>query len=66
MDKLVGKIVGIKNIRGKISAPETIDDYRELKNKPSIESVLLIGDISLKQLGVDKISNKEIENIIGG
>lgn len=66
MDKLVGKIVGIKNIRSKISAPETIDDYRELKNKPSIESVLLIGDISLKQLGVDKISNKEIENIIGG
>ena len=66
MDKLVGKITGIKNIKGKLSAPKTIDDYRELKNKPSIESVILIGNKTLKQLGIDRISKKEIEDIIGG
>jgi hypothetical protein len=66
MDKLIGKISGVKNIKGSLSIPATIDDYNELKNKPSIESVLLIGNKTLKQLGIDKISNEEIENIIGG
>jgi len=63
---MTGKISAIKQIKGSVNIPTTIDDYRQLKNQPSIESVLLIGDKSLKDFGIDKISNAEIEKIIGG
>lgn len=66
MDKLIGKISGIKHIKGSLSIPTTVDNYSELKNKPSIESIELDGNKTLKQLGIDKISTEEIENIIGG
>lgn len=66
MDKLIGKISGIKQIKGSINIPTAIDDYHQLKNQPSIESVKLIGNKTLKDFGIDKISNAEIEKIIGG
>ena len=66
MDKLVGKISGIKYIKGSLNIPKSIDNYNDLKNKPSIESVMLINNITLKQLGIDKISNEEIAEIVGG
>lgn len=66
MDKLTGKISGIKHIKGSLSIPKTIDDYCQLKNKPTIESVELDGDKSLKDFGINKISNTEIEDITGG
>ena len=66
MDRLIGKISGIKQIKGSLNMPKTIDDYRQLKNIPSIESVSLIGNKSLKDFGIDKISNADIEKIIGG
>lgn len=64
MDRLIGKISGIKQIKGSLNIPTTIDDYRQLKNQPSIESVLLIGDKSLKDFGINKITNEEIEELI--
>lgn len=66
MYKLVGKISGIKYIKGSLNIPKSIDNYNDLKNKPSIESVMLINNITLKQLGIDKISNEEIAEIVGG
>ena len=66
MDKLVGKISGEKQIKGSINIPKSIDNYNDLKNKPSIESIILKGNMTLKELGIDKISNKEIAEIIGG
>lgn len=51
------------------------DDYNELKNKPSINTVTLIGDRSLESLGAQKqgnyieeddaLTNMEIDAIIG-
>lgn len=66
MDKLIGKISGIKEIKGSVNIPTTVDDYCQLKNKPTIESVELDGNKSLKDFGIDKISNAEIEDILGG
>ena len=40
------------------------NNYENLKNKPSINGVKLIGDISLEELGLAEISNSEIEDII--
>lgn len=40
------------------------NNYENLKNKPSINGVKLIGDVSLEELGLAEISNSEIEDII--
>ena len=44
----------------------TMNDYDLLKNKPSIESVVLVGDKRLQDLGITKLSNSDIETITGG
>lgn len=41
-----------------------VSDYELLANKPSINGEELIGEKSLKQLGIDEITNLEIEEII--
>lgn len=40
-------------------------DYRTLANKPSINEVTLVGDKSLEDIGVDRITNQDIWNIVG-
>lgn len=40
------------------------DNYERLYNKPSIESVTLIGDKTFEELGLQHISNMEIRIII--
>ena len=40
---------------------EGTDNYEELKNKPKINAVTLVGDKSFEQLGLQKITNREIE-----
>ena len=40
------------------------NDYNDLVNKPSIEGVELIGDKSLEELGVEALTNAEIDAII--
>lgn len=40
-------------------------DYRTLANKPSINDVTLVGDKSLEEIGVDRITNQDILNIVG-
>lgn len=61
---MIGRISGVKHIKGTLSIPT--NDYNELKNKPSIESVILTGDIKLEDIGINKISKEEITDIIGG
>lgn len=41
-------------------------DYTELMNKPSIESVILQGNKTFKQLGLEAMSLQDIDNIIYG
>lgn len=40
-------------------------DYRTLANKPSINEVTLVGDKSLEEIGVGRITNQDIWNIVG-
>ena len=40
------------------------NDYNDLINKPSIEGVELIGDKTLKELGVEALTPQEIDAII--
>lgn len=40
------------------------DNYERLRNKPSINKVVLSGDKSFEDLGVSPLSNLEIMNII--
>lgn len=39
-------------------------DYEKLKNKPSIESVELIGDKSFEDLGLRPLTNLEIDALL--
>ena len=41
-------------------------DYEELENKPRLNSVELTGDRQLSEVGIDKITNAEIFNLLGG
>lgn len=40
------------------------DDYNKLRNRPSIEGVLLEGNKMLPEIGVDTLSVQEIEKIL--
>lgn len=46
------------------TSPPADADYENLKNKPSINEVELIGDKSFNELGLSPLSNLEIINII--
>ena len=64
-----GEIQTVNEIKGDLSIPtERIvsDDYERLKNKPSIEGNVLIGDKSFQQLGLNEITPQEIDEIIYG
>lgn len=41
-------------------------DYEELENKPKINSVELIGNRQLSEVGIEKITNAEIFNLLEG
>ena len=41
-------------------------DYNNLKNKPSIERVELVGDLTFRQLGITYISAQDIDDILFG
>lgn len=62
MAQIKGTISAVKRITGKIN--NTINDYDLLKNKPTINSVELLGDMTLEDFGLKKMSNKEIEEIL--
>lgn len=41
-------------------------DYEELENKPRLNSVELVGNRQLSEVGIDKITNAEIFNLLEG
>lgn len=41
-------------------------DYEELENKPKLNSVELTGDRQLSEVGINKITNAEIFNLLEG
>lgn len=41
-------------------------DYEELENKPKLNSVELTGDRQLSEVGIEKITNAEIFNLLEG
>ena len=41
-----------------------VSDYNPLTNKPQINSVTLIGNKSLPEIGIDVITNTELEEIL--
>ena len=43
---------------------KVIRDYNQLKNRPKIEGVTLVGDKTFEELGLLEMSNSEIQDII--
>ena len=41
-----------------------VNDYMALRNKPSIEGVLLEGDKSFEELNLQSLTNTELENML--
>ena len=41
-------------------------DYEKLENKPKLNSVELVGDRQLSEVGINKITNAEILNLLEG
>lgn len=64
MDELKASISAQQGLSGALN--NTVNDYDLLKNKPSIESVVLDGNKTFAQLGITKLSNSDIEEITGG
>ena len=64
MDELKASISARQGLSGALN--NTVNDYDLLKNKPSIESVVLDGNKTFAQLGITKLSNSDIEEITGG
>lgn len=54
MDKLKGTLQKNGNLQGNLNLAKNVgtDDYNRLYNKPSIESVELVGDLSAADIGL--------------
>lgn len=61
-----GQLNAEGQMTGGLSVPKTstTKDYNALANKPQIESVELVGNKSMSELGVETLSNSEIEAIL--
>lgn len=46
------------------STNNLINDYNELINRPSIEKKMLEGDMTLEDIGVNEITNTELEMML--
>ena len=58
------KILMLKGEKGDKGEYGGIEDYNELRNRPSIESVTLEGDKTFGALGLNALTNNEIENLL--
>lgn len=53
-------------LNGVIINPIETKDYEELENKPKINSVELTGNRQLDEIGINRITNAEIFNLLEG
>lgn len=42
----------------------SVNDYNDLRNKPSIEGVTLEGDKTFEELNLQSLTNSELENML--
>lgn len=64
-----GSLADTVSMSGKLSIPsrsEANRDYEFLYNKPQIETVELVGNKTFEDLGLERISNSDILDIVGG
>ena len=57
------------NVKADASLGQTVltsgtNDYEKLHNKPRIEGVELVGDLSFPQLNMSRLTNSEIEALL--
>lgn len=76
MKKMSGNISAASSISGGLASNDNMNgsiekgdgrgtgDYEKLKNKPKIEGVELIGDLTLAQLHHPRITNLELEEML--
>lgn len=64
---LSGSLSGLGQVGGALTIPRTVNgttDYERLKNKPSIESVVLSGNKDFPDLGLSEISADDLLEIL--
>lgn len=64
---LVGSLSGLGSLDGSLTIPSTIEgtrDYERLYNKPSIESVTLIGNKDFVDLGLSALDADDLLEIL--
>ena len=63
--ELSGTLIKDKELLGGLKIPKskTEDDYNKLKNKPQINSVELVGNRELEDLGIIEASAQDILNL---
>lgn len=66
LSTISGDIAHSNNVDGRIEKADGhgVDDYEKLKNKPKIEGVELVGDLTLAQLHHPRITNSELEALL--
>ena len=67
--EIQGVLSDVESLEGDLTIPDIIyiegsDDYEQLKNKPSIESVTLIGNKDFEDLGLSNISAEDLLEIL--
>ena len=64
---LSGTLSSAPTLNGGLTVPRSApgaNDYERLNNKPSIESVELIGDKTFEDLGLEAIDNTELMDLL--
>lgn len=65
--RLYGSVSPKGQIRGGIAkSTGGTDDYNRLRNQPSINSHVLIGDSDFEDIGLHFMTNTEIRDLLGG
>lgn len=66
IEELHGSLSSVSSISASISVPSTIGirDYNSLKNKPSVESMVLEGDRTFPELGISNIDADDLLDIL--
>jgi len=66
MQTETGAVITVKDKFGTTSAVllNGVSDYNRLRNKPRIEGVELVGDLTFPQLNLSRIANSELEEIL--
>ena len=66
-ERISGIVAPKKTVTGQLARAEQIGgtrNYNDLDNKPSVNTVELVGDRSFSDLGIEPISDEMIENIL--